>query len=444
MKERIVILGGGESGVGSAILAQQKGFEVFLSDFGKIKENLKNELNENNIEFEEEQHSFDKILNAQKVIKSPGISDKVPVIKAIIEKNIPIESEIEFASKYTDAKIIAITGSNGKTTTTLLTYEILKNAGLNVQVAGNIGNSFAREVAKNKYDYFVLEISSFQLDNCYTFHPDIAIILNITPDHLDRYEYEFDKYIRSKYRLIQNLTDDDAFIYCTDDEVINKYNPELSKGNLFPFSIKITENQAGYLENNQMKININQNQFNMSIYELALQGKHNLYNSMAAAITSNVLKIRKDSVRESLMHFKGVEHRLEYVIKVHGIQFINDSKATNVNSTWYALESVKRPIVWIAGGTDKGNDYSQLNYLVKSKVKAIICLGVDNKKLIEAFKDIVPVITETQSMIEAVGKSYNLSKKGDTVLLSPACASFDLFENYEDRGRQFKNCVYNL
>ena len=444
MAKRIVILGGGESGVGAAILAQQQGFAVFLSDFGKIKENYKNELVKNNIDFEEEQHTQEKILNTDLVIKSPGISDKVPIIKAIIEKGIPIESEIEFASKYTDAKIIAITGSNGKTTTTLLTYEILKNAGLNVQVAGNVGNSFAREVAKNQYDYFVLEVSSFQLDNCYTFHPDIAVLLNITPDHLDRYGYEFDGYIRAKYRIIQNLTDNDSFIFCSDDEVINKYNSELAKGTRLPFSIKKTENQAGYLENNQIKININQNQLSMSIYELALQGKHNIYNSMAAAITSNVLKIRKDSVRESLMHFKGVEHRLEYVIKVHGIQFVNDSKATNVNSTWYGLESVKRPIVWIAGGTDKGNDYSQLNHLVKSKVKAIVCLGVDNTKLIEAFKDIVPVITETQSMIEAVGMSYKLSKKGDTVLLSPACASFDLFKNYEDRGRQFKNCVYNL
>ncbi len=444
MQKRIVILGGGESGIGAAILAQKEGFDVFLSDFGEITKNYKSELIEKGIGFEEEQHTQEKILNADLIIKSPGISDKAPIVKTIIEKGIPIESEIEFASKYTNAKIVAITGSNGKTTTTLLIYEILKNAGLNVQVAGNVGNSFAREVAKEQYDYFVLEISSFQLDNCFTFHPDIAVILNITPDHLDRYNYEFDKYIRAKYRIVQNLTCNDTFIYCSDDEVINKYNKELAKGTLLPFSIKTTEEQTGYLENNQIKININQNQFNMSIYELALQGKHNIYNSMAAAITSNVLKIRKDSVRESLMHFKGVEHRLEYVIKVHGIQFVNDSKATNVNSTWYGLESVKRPIVWIAGGTDKGNDYSQLNQLVKNKVKALICLGVDNTKLIKAFKDIVPVITETQSMIEAVGKSYKLSKKGDTVLLSPACASFDLFDNYEDRGRQFKSCVYNL
>jgi len=444
MSKRIVILGGGESGTGAAILAQKQGFDVFLSDFGNIKDAYKNELTAHNIEFEEKQHTKEKILNADLIIKSPGIGRKTEIVKSVIEKNIPIESEIEFASKFTNAKIIAVTGSNGKTTTTSLIYEILKNAGLNVQIAGNIGNSFAREVNKSLYDYFVLEISSFQLDHCYTFHPDIALILNITPDHLDQYDYVFDKYVRAKYKIVQNLTDKDYFIYCSDDEVINQYNTSLAKGILLPFSIKKNKNQAAYLENNQMKININQNQFSMSIYDLALQGKHNFYNSMAAAITSNVLKIRKDSVRESLMNFKGVEHRLEYVIKVHGIQFINDSKATNVNSTWYALESVKRPIVWIAGGIDKGNDYHQLDYLVGNKVKAIVCLGLDNSKLVEAFKDIVPVITETQSMANAVIKAYRLAKKGDTVLLSPACASFDLFENYEDRGRQFKNSVYNL
>ncbi len=444
MSQRLVILGGGESGVGAGILALQQGFDVFLSDYGKIKDKFKKELIENNIPFEEEQHTEDQILNADIIIKSPGISEKVPIVKKIAEKGIPILSEIEFASRYTDAFIIAISGSNGKTTTTLLTYEILKNAGLNVQVAGNVGNSFAREVAKNGRDYYVLEVSSFQLDNCYDFHPNIAILLNITPDHLDRYNYEFDLYARSKYRLVQNLTDEDYFIYCSDDNTLNHYNQELAKGTLLPFSITKTDNQTAYLENNQIKININQNQFNMSIYELALQGKHNIYNSMVAAITGNVLKIRKDSVRESLMHFKGVEHRLEYVIKVHGIQFINDSKATNINSTWYALESVKRPIIWIAGGTDKGNDYEQLKHLVKEKVKALVCLGVDNSKLIKAFDGVVPVITETQSMIEAVGKSYKLATKGETVLLSPACASFDLFSNYEDRGRQFKNCVYNL
>lgn len=444
MSQKLVILGGGESGIGAGILAIKEGFNVFLSDFGKIKDKFKKKLIEYNIPFEEEQHTEEQILNADIIIKSPGISDKVPIVKKILDKGIPIQSEIEFASHFTDAFVIAISGSNGKTTTALLIYDLLKNAGLNVQIAGNIGNSFAYEVAKKEYNYFVLEVSSFQLDNCYDFHPNIAILLNITPDHLDRYNYEFDLYARSKYRLIQNLTKEDFFIYCSDDDTLNHYNRELAKGTLIPFSITKTENQTAFLNNNQININLNQNQFNMSIYELALQGKHNIYNSMVAAITGNVLKIRKDSVRESLMHFKGVEHRLEYVIKVHGIQFINDSKATNINSTWYALESVKRPIIWIAGGTDKGNDYEQLKHLVKDKVKALICLGIDNSKLIKAFDGVVPIITETQSMIEAVGKSYKLAKKGETVLLSPACASFDLFSNYEDRGRQFKNCVYNL
>jgi UDP-N-acetylmuramoylalanine--D-glutamate ligase len=445
MSKRITILGGGESGTGAAILSQQQGFETFLSEYGQLKKEYKEELTKHNIRFEEGGHSEDYILSSDEIIKSPGIPDTVPIVKKILEKGIPVISEIEFAARYTDATIVAITGSNGKTTTTLLTYDVLKKGGLNVAVGGNVGYSFARLVAEGDYDYFVLELSSFQLDNCYDFHPHIAAILNITPDHLDRYDYKFENYVKSKYRILQNLTESDYFIYGADDEVLQQYNKTLAKGILMPFT-QTTEVETGaFLQNEELIIKTNHKTlFTMSVYELSLQGKHNVYNSMVSAIAGNVLKIKKEKVRESLRTFKSIEHRLESVIKVHGVQFINDSKATNINSTWYALESIQKPIIWIAGGVDKGNDYTELYDLVKEKVKVLICLGVDNEKLKTAFADVVPTIVETNNMIDAVQKAYELSETGDNVLLSPACASFDLFNNYEDRGTQFKTAVFNL
>lgn len=445
MNNRIAILGGGESGVGAAILAQQKGFSVFLSDLGKIKEKYKNVLSNYKIDFEEEKHSTEKILNAGLVVKSPGIPEKASIIVQLREKGIPVISEIEFAGRYTTAQTICITGSNGKTTTTLLLYHILKNAGLNVGLAGNVGKSFAWQVAEENHDTYVIEISSFQLDNMYDFKADVAILMNITPDHLDRYNYTFQNYIDSKFRIIQNQTKNDWFIVCADDEVTQN---ELKKRKIEPVVIPFglgepTGNSAGIKEN-QLIINIHQKQFTMSILELALQGKHNTYNSMAAGIASMILEIRNEQLRESLANFMGVEHRLERFLKVHGIEFINDSKATNVNSTWYALESIGKPIVWIAGGVDKGNDYSMLKGLAKEKVKAIVCLGKDNQKIHDAFKGAVKNIVDASSMEEAVKAAYYLARNGDTVLLSPACASFDLFENYEDRGKQFKQNVRNL
>ncbi len=445
MKNRIAILGGGESGVGAAILAQKEGFSVFLSDMGKIKEKYKNVLSNNKIDFEEEKHSTEKILNAELVVKSPGIPDKAKLIIQLKEAGIPVISEIEFAGRYTNAKTICITGSNGKTTTTLLLYHILKNAGLNVGLAGNVGKSFAWQVAEEKFDLYVIEISSFQLDGMYDFRADIAILMNITPDHLDRYNYDFQNYIDSKFRIIQNQTKNDFFVVCADDDVTQN---EIKKRNIAPAIIQFSlgepsENSAG-VKNEQIVINIHKNQFIMSILDLAVQGKHNTYNSMAAGIASMILEIRNDQLRESLSNFTGVEHRLERFLKVHGIEFINDSKATNVNSTWYALESIGKPIVWIAGGVDKGNDYSMLKGLAKEKVKAIVCLGKDNQKIHDAFKGIVKNIVDASSMDEAVKAAYYLARNGDTVLLSPACASFDLFENYEDRGTQFKQKVRNL
>jgi len=445
LNNRIAILGGGESGVGAAILAQQKGYSVFLSDLGKIKEKYKNVLSDYKIDFEEEKHSTERILSAGLVVKSPGIPDKASLIVQLKENGIPVISEIEFAGRYTTAKTICITGSNGKTTTTLLLYHILKNAGLNVGLAGNVGKSFAWQVAQEKYDVFVIEISSFQLDGMYDFRADVAILMNITPDHLDRYNYNMQNYTDSKFRIIQNQTKNDCFIYCADDEVIQN---EIKKRNIEPAMIPFglgepAENSAG-VKNEQLIININQNQFIMSILELALQGKHNTYNSMAAGIASMALGIRDEQLRESLSNFTGVEHRLERFLKVHGIEFVNDSKATNVNSTWYALESIGKPIVWIVGGVDKGNDYTMLKGLAKEKVKAIVCLGKDNQKIHEAFKGAVKNIVDASSMDEAVKAAYYLARNGDTVLLSPACASFDLFENYEDRGTQFKQNVRNL
>lgn len=443
--KKIVILGAAESGVGSAVLAQKLGMEVFVSDAGKIAEKYKKELVSRDIRFEEGSHTESEILSASEIIKSPGIPDKAPLVKKAKEQGIKIISEIEFAARYTDAKIIAITGTNGKTTTTMLTYHILQKAGMNVGLGGNVGKSFARQVAEENFDHYVLELSSFQLDGCYEFKADIGVLTNITPDHLDRYEYQLQNYVDSKFRILQNQTAADAFIYCADDELtmneIAKLNPGMQ---LFPFSIYKKEGMSAWVEDEQLYIQTNNQQLNMSIHDLALQGKHNLYNSMASGIASRILDIRKDVVRESFSDFENIEHRLEFVNTVHGIDFINDSKATNVNSTWYALESIQNPIVWIAGGVDKGNDYDMISELVKSRVKALVCMGVDNMKLIEAFKDVVPVIVEAGSAEEAVQAAYRLGKKGDTVLLSPCCASFDLFENYEDRGRKFKAAVRAL
>lgn len=445
MKKLVAILGGGESGVGAAILAQQKGYSVFLSDMGKIKDKYKQVLTNYCIDFEEEKHTSDKILSAEFVIKSPGIPEKAPLIVQLKAQKTPVISEIEFAGRYTNAKTICITGSNGKTTTTLLTYHILKNAGLNVGLAGNVGKSFAWQVAEENFDVYVIELSSFQLDGMYNFRADVAVLMNITPDHLDRYNYEMQNYVNSKFRIIQNQTANDIFVVCADDEVTQI---ELKKRRIIPAVIPFGlgepgENAAG-IKNESLIINLNQNQFSMSILELALQGKHNAYNSMAAGIASMVFNIRNEQLRESLSDFTGVEHRLERFLTVHGIEFINDSKATNVNSTWYALESISKPIVWIVGGVDKGNDYTMLRGLVKEKVKAMVCLGKDNNKLHEAFKSIVKNRVDASSMDEAVKAAYYLARNGDTVLLSPACASFDLFENYEDRGRQFKLYVRNL
>ncbi len=445
MNNRIAILGGGESGIGAAILAQQKGFSVFLSDLGKIKEKYKNVLSDYKIDFEEEKHSAEKILDSALVVKSPGIPDKAPLIVQLKQAGIPVISEIEFAGRYTNAKTICITGSNGKTTTTLLLYHILKNAGLNVGLAGNVGKSFAWQVAEEKHDVYVIELSSFQLDGMYDFRADVAVLLNITPDHLDRYNYNMQNYIESKFRIIQNQTKNDYFIYCADDEVTqNEIKKRSIEPAVIPFGLgEPTENSAG-VKNDHIVINLHQNQFIMSILDLTLQGKHNTYNSMAAGIAGMILEIRNEQLRESLASFTGVEHRLERFLKVHGIEFINDSKATNVNSTWYALESIGKPIVWIAGGVDKGNDYTMLKGLAKEKIKAIVCLGKDNQKIHEAFKGVVKNIVDTSSMDEAVKTAYYLARNGDTVLLSPACASFDLFENYEDRGKQFKQKVRNL
>lgn len=445
MKKKITILGCGESGMGAALLAKNKGYEVFVSDNSPIKDEYKQPLINEGILFEENGHSTNRILASDLIVKSPGIPEKAPIIKAIREKNISIISEIEFANQYTKAKIIAITGSNGKTTTTLLTYHIMKKAGFNVGLAGNIGKSFALSVLQNSYSYYVLEISSFQLDNIIHFKPDIAIIMNITPDHLDRYNYHFQNYIDSKFLISKNQTKDDYLIYCYDDKVIQK-NLQVKniRSKLIPFSIKEKVENGGYITNNKLNININKNNFVMTIQELALEGKHNQYNSLAAGIATFISGIRKEIIRESLSDFEEVEHRLEKVLKIRGIDFINDSKATNVNSTWYALETVKKPIIWIVGGVDKGNDYSQLEALVKEKVKAIVCLGIDNSKIIKAFEHLNIPIYDTHSMDDAVRTSYKIGLPGDVVLLSPACASFDLFQNYEDRGKKFKNAVRDL
>ncbi len=443
-KKKLVILGGGESGIGTALLAKAKGYKVFVSDKGTIKEKYRDVLIHNEIEFEDNQHTESKILNADIVMKSPGIPDKVSIVKQIREKGIPMVSEIEFASKYTNATIVGITGSNGKTTTATLTHHILKQE-LEVGLSGNIGQSFAQQILEHDYPNYVLEISSFQLDDINDFKPHIAVLLNITPDHLDRYDYKFEKYINSKFRIVMNQTKDDYLVYDADDEVIaNWLKTNKIQSTLLPFSLVRPIENGAYLDKETIKITIDNNQIIMPTANLALEGKHNIKNQMAASTVAHLLKIRKQTIRESLENFQGVEHRLEHVLKINKVQYINDSKATNVNATYYALDSMDTPTVWIVGGVDKGNDYNELFSFVNEKVKAIICLGVDNEKLMNTFGNMVDVIIETQFMSEAVKIAYKLAESGDTVLLSPACASFDLFENYEDRGRQFKDAVRNL
>ncbi len=445
LNPRVVILGAGESGVGAALLASGKGLGVFVSDRGRIREDYKKTLLSAGIEFEEGKHSEALILDAKEIIKSPGIPDTVPIVIDAKKKGIPVISEIEFAGRYTKATKICITGSNGKTTTTSLTYHLLKTAGLDVGIAGNIGKSFAWQLANQDHKYFVLELSSFQLDGIKDFKAEIAILLNITPDHLDRYDNSFEKYAESKMRIALNQTENDVFIRCSDDETISSLvkHHELKQKN-YEFSIQRKTEEGAYADNKKVVFNLKGETFDMTLEELALQGKHNIYNSMAAGVAAKLVGIRKETIKQCLSDFQNVEHRLESVANIHGIEFINDSKATNINSVWYALESLNNKVIWIAGGIDKGNDYTKLFELVKQKVKAIVCLGIDNEKLIDAFKDKVEFITETSSAEEAVSVAYYLARKGDTVLLSPACASFDLFENYEERGRKFKEAVKAL
>ncbi len=443
--ERLVILGAGESGVGTAILGKQKGYEVFVSDQGKIEEKYREVLIHHEIEWEEGQHSETGVLNADVVMKSPGIPDTVPLVKRLVEKGVPVISEIEFASRYTDAKIIGITGSNGKTTTTMLTHHLLKEAGLNVGMAGNIGDSFAKMVSEKEVDRYVLEISSFQLDGITGFKPHIAMITNITPDHLDRYAYRFENYVASKFRIAMNQDAGDYLIYDADDAAIAegfKKHPVQSK--LLPFSLKEELKEGAWMKNGTININVESKTFEMSTDFLALDGKHNVKNAMAATMAALLSNVRKETLRQSIQTFQGVPHRLEKVLKINHVEYINDSKATNVNATYYALEGIKKPIVWIAGGVDKGNDYTALMPLVREKVKAIICLGMDNTKLVDTFGNVIDLMVETFSMEEALKVAYKVAERGDAVLLSPACASFDLFQNYEDRGNQFKQAIKNL
>ena len=443
-KQRAVILGAGESGTGAAVLAKKQEFDVFVSDNKNISSEYKNLLGKYNISYEQNKHTENLILNADLIIKSPGIPEDADLILKAKSKNIPVISEIEFAGRYTNAKMICITGSNGKTTTTLLTYHILKNAGFNVGLAGNVGNSLALQVAEQNYDYYVLELSSFQLDGMFDFKADIAVLLNITPDHLNRYDNKFENYIKSKFKIIQNQKNSDAFIYCADDDIINKeIANRIIKAEQFPFSVKKKLDKGAYKTDKEIIINTNLKQFKMKNGLLALEGDHNVYNSMAAGITALLNDISDTDLKTSLSDFKGVEHRLEKYLKIRDVQFINDSKATNVNSVWYALQTVNEKIVLILGGQDKGNNYGMLKDLVRRKVKAIVAMGINNKPIIDAFEDIVPVY-DTNSMESAVKTSFQLADEGDTVLLSPACASFDLFKNYEDRGKKFKEAVRNL
>jgi len=438
---KIVVLGGGESGCGAAYLAKKKGLEVFLSDKGAIKENYKQFLRENEIEFEEENHSEERILSADWIVKSPGIPKKADIIHKIHMKGIRISSEIEFASEFTNAKIIAITGSNGKTTTTSLIYYILKNDGMNVGLGGNIGYSFAKQVADENHEYYVLEVSSFQLDDIQNFRPYISLLLNLSKDHLDQYNYNYEEYALAKFRITENQENDNFFIYNRDDEMSKNILEKLEvKAKMIPFSTKEKLNEGGFLDDEQLMVKL-KDKFSMKLDELSLMGNHNVANSLAASIAGKILEINNESIRNSLMTFQAVEHRLEFVSEIDGVKFINDSKATNVNATYYALESMKAPTVWIVGGQDKGNDYSEIEDLVKKKVKAIVCLGIDNQKIIDFFKEKKEFIYDTSSMAEAIEISKSMAKKGDTVLLSPCCASFDLFKSYEDRGRQFKEQV---
>ncbi len=438
-------MGGGESGTGAAVLAKSKGYDVFVSDAGRIIDKYKNVLINNNIGWEESKHNRHIVLNASEIIKSPGIPDNVEILRAAKDLKIPVISEIEFAGRFTRAKKICITGSNGKTTTAKMIYHIMKKAGRDVCLAGNVGDSFALKLVDRDYEYFVLEISSFQLDNMCEFKADVAVLLNITPDHLDRYDNNFEKYCDSKFRIIQNQSPDDYFIYNADDQVITKkINAIKPKATCLPFSHEVLLDKGACVVNNKIKFKTNSEEFFMSLTDLSLRGRHNAYNSMASGISARLLDIRKVIIKESLSDFQNVEHRLETVSVVRGVEFINDSKATNINSTWFALESMNKPVVWIVGGIDKGNNYSELKWLVKQKVKAIVCLGKDNRRIIEAFKDEVSTIVETDNAHDAVKSAYYLGNPGDIVLLSPACASFDLFENFEDRGNQFKKAVYDL
>ncbi|MCT4590342.1 MAG: UDP-N-acetylmuramoyl-L-alanine--D-glutamate ligase [Carboxylicivirga sp.] len=446
MSKKLVVLGAGESGVGAALLAMQQGWDVFVSDSGVIADRFQNELNGAGIKWEQGMHTLEEVFSASEVVKSPGIPDSIPMIQQLHGRNIPVISEIEFAGRYTQAKTVCITGSNGKTTSTMLIYHLLKHSGVDVEMAGNIGTSLARQIAEGRNpEWFVIELSSFQLDGMYQFKADVAVLLNITPDHLDRYDYKMENYIDSKFRIAQNQTENDVFVYCQDDEVIaNELQKRIFYSRLLPFTQNDILKQGAYSTSDELIINYNDESMSLFLQELSLQGRHNLYNSMAAGIVAKVLNIRKKFIRESLSSFKGVAHRLERVVSVRGIEFINDSKATNVNSTWYALECMSKPVVWIVGGVDKGNDYSELMPLVEEKVKAIICLGTDNEKLVRAFQGKVATLEETQSMDEAVEMAYRLGKKNEVVLLSPACASFDLFDNYIQRGDLFKESVRNL
>ena len=446
MAKKLVILGAGESGVGAALLAKQKGYEVFVSDGSAIKANFQKELEDASIEFEAGVNSAERILAADEVVKSPGIPEKNEMVKAIRAKGIPVISEIEFGYRYKGAsKIAAITGSNGKSTTTALLFHICKLVNEDVAMVGNIGYSFARQIAQAPKALYIIEVSSFQLDDIQYFKPEIAILLNISEDHLDRYNHQFENYIKSKFRIIENQTAEDYFIYCIDDETIVKHLELLTiNTNPLPFSMKQEVKKGGYIKNDQMMLKIQEERVTMSIYDFALKGKHNAYNTMAASIAATTLGIRKEKIREAVSNFHSLEHRMEFVATVRGVDFINDSKATNVNSTWYALESMQKNTVLILGGVDKGNDYELIADLVKEKVKAIVCMGTDNKKIIEFFKDKVSTIVEVDSAKKAVNASFKLAEKGDLVLMSPACASFDLFKNYEDRGRQFKESVKEL
>ena len=440
--KKLVVLGGGESGAGAAVLAKVKGMDVWLSDMGPIKPKYQDMLNDYHIAWEQQHHSEDKILAADEIVKSPGIPCDAPIIRKAQAKGIPVISEIEFAGRYTDAKMVCITGSNGKTTTTLLTYHILQKAGLNVGLAGNVGRSLAYQVATAKHDVYVIELSSFQLDNMYEFKANVAVILNITPDHLDRYDYKMENYVAAKFRIMQNQTSDDAFIFWQDDPVIAAQLKHVkTEAHMFPFSSEDEEDCAAYVKDGVLHFDADGREWSISRDELSLKGLHNVYNSMAAGLSATILDIKKDVIRKALSDFEGIEHRLEYAGTIDGARYINDSKATNVNSTWYALESMTRPTVLILGGKDKGNDYTPLLPLIKERVKAIVCLGADNAKLLKFFTGKVPVIADTHSMADCMAKCRELAADGDTVLLSPCCASFDLFKNMEDRGCQFKACV---